>query len=430
MKMKFESSVFSPPPVQKPRQARGVHALQRSNAVGPPSALNRKSRTVTSRNPTNNLDVTYEAPERPSTTDSLNPFRAVCSRQRARGTIEERHQAELQKDPKSFFREKGDLGSYLEMAHSQSDMLVWQRGQHREDALLDPLNDLHCRSQTEVYDVSEWSMANTERSSQSPMLTHRHKLAHVRRVRSEILGSAGSSRGRRVGSSRPQTSAGAPRSHAVDQAERRATRNELLNFERSQHQKVNFQDWTKKELIELIEAEGLEVPGELKWDSDAGCMKKEQCKKHVYIDYCRRKFFEVDPQPMVKHVCKLGIAGIYCIISIFKASCGSVRIVAYHDQDGKEYQLLLIQAKLDDLDIRPTPESEDQSEWDAWSRLILPRLELTQDGFLRIGTPPIKDNGLPDEFTLTGSYKGGKAGKPGQAQPPSRLHVTLFFDKL
>ena len=53
------------------------------------------------------------------------------------------------------------------------------------------------------------------------------------------------------------------------------THEKLLDFERKQHQKMNFQDWTKSELIELIEAEGLEVPGEMLWDNEAGEMRKE-----------------------------------------------------------------------------------------------------------------------------------------------------------
>jgi hypothetical protein len=158
----------------------------------------------------------------------------------------------------------------------------------------------------------------------------------------------------------------------------------LLDFERKQHQMMNFQDWTKKELIELIEAENLEVPGEMFWDNEAGVMRKEICKKQVYVDYCKRKLFEAEPKPLVRRGKRLRLRQSYCIVDIFKAAHGAVRVSAYDDQDSREYQMLLIPNKMHEMDLEPPPLSSDPSEWHEWSSHLVPRLELTPDGLLQV----------------------------------------------
>ena len=61
-----------------------------------------------------------------------------------------------------------------------------------------------------------------------------------------------------------------------------------------------------------------------------------------------------------------------------------MRVTAYDDQDSREYQMLLIPNKMHEMDLEPPPEGEDAAAWQAWSRLLVPRLELTDDGLLQV----------------------------------------------
>jgi len=420
--MKFGSTVFSTEPLPPRAVSPGLHNLNTTNLF-PASQAATPTRKFLFNDPTIHRQRAMTAPSRPRTTDSVDTYRVQKSRHHLDSSIEQRHKAVLSEDRKAFWRSKGELSEYLEMAHSQSDMLVWQRGQDRPDAPLSPLNQLSSRPKTEVYDVPDWSMANTERSANSPLLTHRHRMASMKRSRSEI---------RHASRSRADRLTTASASHrSIREDSPQGTELELLRFERLHYQKVNLNDLTKDELIRLIQDSGLEVPGEMKWDPDRGQMVKERCKKEVYLDYCRKKFSEEEPQPMVRVGRKLRISGIHCIVSIFKAAHGAVRILAYHDETCAEYQCLLIPPKFLDLDLKEPPSSTDTAEWREWSRVLVPRLELTRDGSLKVGTPPLCENGLPADFSLVGSHRlDSKATRLDKLEEPSRLHVTLFFDKL
>jgi len=56
----------------------------------------------------------------------------------------------------------------------------------------------------------------------------------------------------------------------------------------------------------------------------------------------------------------------------------------FPSQDSREYQMLLIPSKMYEMDLEPPPVSNDPKEWQAWSRLLVPRLELTDDGLLQV----------------------------------------------
>jgi hypothetical protein len=243
------------------------------------------------------------------------------------------------------------------------------------------------RPKSEVYDTDFQTLANTAKNSTSPFIGHRHNTAQLRRLKSNVESQLrNSERMSNTSSSSKYSSSSDMRSHTqrLDAMLKRQeeTHDKLLEFERKQHQKMNFSDWTKQELIELIEAEGLEVPGEMLWDNDAGEMRKEVCRKQVYVDHCKRKLFEAEPKPLVRSGKRLRIRDNYCIVDIFKAAHGAVRVQAYDDQDSREYQLLLISNKMHELDLDPPPHSTDKKEWHAWSKLLIPRLELTDGIFL------------------------------------------------
>ena len=181
----------------------------------------------------------------------------------------------------------------------------------------------------------------------------------------------------------------------------------------------------------MLDQEGIAQPGEQYWDAVAGQLKRHSCDKKTYVEYCRRQLFDREQQPLVRRCRRLRGNGTYCIVSIFKAARSGVRIVAYDQKGCQEFQLVLIPTKLLDLDIAAPPTGDGEEEWADWSQQIIPRLVLGNDGFLKVGNPPLLANGLPARFSLTGSAGEGR-GKGGGGQPPvpSRLHVTMFFDHL
>mmetsp|Transcript_6263 Transcript_6263/g.14386 ORF Transcript_6263/g.14386 Transcript_6263/m.14386 type:complete len:483 (+) Transcript_6263:58-1506(+) len=482
----MQSQIFGGPSHEAPQRTLlpGVHGIENRKAARPVTT-GAQTRRIAVFDPINSRFVEGEAPALPPVTDSLNPYRRLDSRHRDSETIEFMHRREVSKDPQSFFKKQGEAQAYIEAAQRQSDMLVWQRSQRRDDAN-GPLNmALQVRPQSEVYDAfSRMELATTWRSATSPFLAHRHESAQLRRLRLEVedplLGAIAGGPGKSPKSSTQllarraleqsgQLLGGAGSkgfskgfSFEASRASRAAvgskkTHDMLLDFERKQHQKMNFQDWKKTELIELIEAQGLDVPGEIIWDNEAGQMKKEICKKQVYVDYCKRKLFEAEPRPLVRAGKRLRVRENYCIVDIFKAAHGAVRVQAYDDQDSREYQMLLIPNKMHEMDLELPPSSSDPHEWLAWSKLLIPRLELSDDGLLEVGDPPLQDNGLPAHFTLGASSSSlrnkrpqdgsGKGGGKGEAQssaeamektreklrnlpPPDRMHVTLFFRSL
>ena len=88
---------------------------------------------------------------------------------------------------------------------------------------------------------------------------------------------------------------------------------------------MNFSDWTKQELISLIENEGLEVPGDMVWDSESGSMKRQLCKKNVYVNFVKTSFFGSEPQQLVRVGKRLRVREVYCIVDLFMGAHGAVR---------------------------------------------------------------------------------------------------------
>ena len=379
----------------------GLHDLERTTTSE--SSRNESSRPSTRdilmHDPIRSLHRFTVVPQSPPVTQSLNPYRSCQRRRDDSESMERRHKATYKRNPQTFFRRKGELGAYLKQASAHADMLVWQRAQHRNDAELSPLNAMlrSNRPKTENYDVSDWSMARTERTATSPMIAHRHKLTFMKRTRDEIrdptndptsefYGYNERRRTARLGGGSSVSSLGSIGDtglplRSISQVDLGIHR-ELLSFERTHHQKMRFEDFTKEELIELIEHDGLEVPGKMSWNTEAGEMRREICKKQVYVDFCKRKFFDAEPRPMARSGKKLGgDVEIYVVISFFKAAHGAVRVLAYNDQDCKEYQKVLVPSRCKELDLVLPPKSVSKDEWLAWSKACLARLELTNGSF-------------------------------------------------
>mmetsp|Transcript_13212 Transcript_13212/g.17125 ORF Transcript_13212/g.17125 Transcript_13212/m.17125 type:complete len:554 (-) Transcript_13212:146-1807(-) len=519
---------------------------QKQKVESRPSTTGDMKRITKRYDPINSIIVSDLAPALPPVYDSLNPYRRIHSSHKDAQSNENKHREALLRNSHTFHRKKGGAQSYIESATRQSDMLVWQNSQSRDEATTSLLNRLSTRPKSEVYNINSKDLANTARNATSPFLSYRHSTAHARRITQSIesqniksslsssllfdrndstsndsqyvndninhqnqnpsisfdnhtfdnhnhhhQNSKVSSRGGGSLYDRKVISSHSINTSLIKQED---THNKLLEFERKQHQKMNFSDWTKFELIELIEAEGLEVPGEMLWDNEAGEMRKEICSKQVYVDHCKRKLFEAEPKPLVRSGKRLRMRESYCIVDIFKAAHGAVRVQAYDDQDSREYQMLLIPNKMHELDLDPPPTTSHKKQWHLWSKLLIPRLELTDDGLLQVGDPPLQENGLPAHFTLGASsslstkrghhsshhrsnasqqtqqqmpaqlvsglsrqnssrsltsnstvgtmsvynqssshnYHGGsnRHGKVKELPPPDRMHVTLFFRSL
>ena len=101
----------------------------------------------------------------------------------------------------------------------------------------------------------------------------------------------------------------------------------------------------------------------------------------------------------------------------------------YDDRDSSEYQCTLIPSNMRELDLPLAPATRDKQDWLAWSRLLVPRLELTHENELRVGEPPRQANGLPHGFTLgesvqknngTVSHEASGGGKDEEATAASK----------
>ena len=104
---------------------------------------------------------------------------------------------------------------------------------------------------------------------------------------------------------------------------------------------MNFSDFTKEELIELIEAEGLPVPGEMNWDSTKGALV-HVVKKGVLVNFVKTSFFAAEPRPLVRVGKRLKVRQEYCVVDIFEGGTeGAVRVRAYDDRDSREYRTLV-----------------------------------------------------------------------------------------
>ena len=182
---RLRSGIFDPViPVEATRRIPGAHTI--NARVSQPHTKSGGLRTTAAFDPVNSKVVVAAAPALPPMTDSLNPYRRLDSRQRDTATMEHAHRAALARDPRAFYRLKGDSERYLDAAAAHSDMLVWQSAQARDEATTSLLNRLNTRPYSEAYDHPSWALANTYRGAQSPLLAARHSSAQMRRLRFEV----------------------------------------------------------------------------------------------------------------------------------------------------------------------------------------------------------------------------------------------------
>lgn len=247
---------------------------------------------------------------------------------------------------------------------------------------------------------------------------------------------------------------------------------DIRRFERKNHASLELNDYSKKELVTLITMQGLEPPGRLIWDPVSVTMVRENLTKQTYVDFCRQKFYETDPQPVVRVGLKIRPHGdpefveasrkesIYRIISVYRADNCGVRLVAYDPMTSKSSHLLLLKQRLEELHVEPAPRAD--VEYPEWSRGLVERLEIAKNDEIRVGRQPLQANGLTLNFSLSGhreqkkpvhitevvqinkndparyaTTRGGRRSSLDYsaqvssvvlANPPSRHMVTQWFD--
>ena len=400
----------------------------------------------------------------------------------------------------------GAAESYVEQAAESSDLLVWQRTQDRDEDFSSPLQTLRPVSRVDYYDARPpfsnyvGELGRTARLATAPALGRRHRggararsaMGRGRRGRGDgaaaaprlaALAPAGAPAGLRARAAayaagaaasqvrhareRPKTSEsrhrdgvdgprqlwrpGTPPFHRTWVSSPRApllapeastAADDVAAFERRNHAALELGDYGKRELVALIAAQGLDPPGRLVWDPASATMVRESLPKETYVDFCRQKFYERDPRPLVRVGRRLraapggGLAvldasaelpgdgggddgALYRVVSVYRADDGGARVVCYDPRTCAYGRLLLLKERLEELHVGPAPARD--ADYPAWSRGLVERLELGAEGDLRVGRQPLQPNGLTLDFSLSGHREprpGAASDAPRRRAPP------------
>jgi len=210
--------------------------------------------------------------------------------------------------------------------------------------------------------------------------------------------------------------------------------NEIERFERKQYDRraIGLEDFTKQELIKLIEENGWEMPGKTFYDEETGRVVREPCSKQEYLEVCKAQYTSVSQG----HLVRRGgvISGHECIISLHRARRGGVRIGVYNQHRSEDYEIVLSKFRLQELNLPSAPDKD--ADWQSWSRLITERLQISsEDNQLFVGPPPLQANGLPKKFALVDEdsltqYQRGSRTSGANNMKAARLNVRMFFEMM
>ncbi|KAH8053869.1 hypothetical protein JL720_14594 [Aureococcus anophagefferens] len=202
-------------------------------------------------------------------------------------------------------------------AAESSDLLVWQRTQDRDEDFSSPLQTLRPVSRVDYYDARRRS-ATTSASSAARRASRRRRRSAAgtaaARARGPPWAAAAAARRRRRGAPARRRARGAPAglsaaayrrrgrepARALVAPEASTAADDVAAFERRNHAALELGDYSKRELVALIAAQGLDPPGRLVWDPASATMVRESLPKETCVDFCRQKFYERDPQPLVR----------------------------------------------------------------------------------------------------------------------------------
>ena len=231
----------------------------------------------------------------------------------------------IEREKRAFFRTKGFMESYLEDANTYKDFLVWQSAHPRGNTRGN--NPSNFKPANDFYDFGG-ATTDTHRLSNSRMMVNRHLTSR------NSTGAAGSRTVQQSlsepallkGVVNPPVTRVLPSPRTLREDSTKKTLGDIESFERTHHHLSGIEDMTKEELVALIEKEGIEMPGERKYDPNTNTIHIKKLKKREYLEFVRQKLFSMDDNPMVKKGKKLGKN--WCIVSIFKSRKVKVQRVA------------------------------------------------------------------------------------------------------
>ncbi len=440
--------------LQAPKPLRGIHAMEQNLMIVPP-----KEKQVSTKSSFDPMTCTSgersNVPERPFAYEALDQSTLLAPKARLLDPLSfnSRHRDTLEREHRAFYRTKGAMETYLEDAHSYRDFLVWQASHPRGNTRGN--NPSNFKPANDFYDVGH-KTTDTHRLSTSRLMVNRHLTSR------NSSGTSGVSRKHRepplmVKDVDPPVTRVKHSPRTAREVAASETLSDISKFERTHHHLCEIENMTKEELIELIQREGMEIPGEEEYEQETGKIIKKRLKKRKYLEYVRQRLFQLDDKPVVQKGHRLGKQ--FCIVSIYRSLRGAVRVIAYDTERSMEYHLYLTAARLEDLDIPRVPlpvaleedpyafkdlskteeeleserqekinklEEQNHADWQEWGTLMIDRLQLTPQGDLYVGPARILANGLSRNFCLTG--RDQKTREEARKCPPSRTHITLWFN--
>jgi len=207
---------------------------------------------------------------------------------------------------------------------------------------------------------------------------------------------------------------------------------DLQKFERKQYglRLIGLDDFTKKELVEMIEENGWEMPGKTFYDEESGSIVREDCPKRDYLEVCKANF--VQPESHIVRRAAI-VSGRESTVTLFRARRDGCRCRVYDLRGCESFEIVLSKFRLQELNLPQTPEVD--ADWDSWSRFLIERLFISEDRTLSIGPPKIQKNGLPKNFAFVDEESLGEMTRQKQAgihnnqlANAGRLNIRMFFD--
>mmetsp|Transcript_21057 Transcript_21057/g.27329 ORF Transcript_21057/g.27329 Transcript_21057/m.27329 type:complete len:170 (-) Transcript_21057:114-623(-) len=153
--------------------------------------------------------------------------------------------------------------------------------------------------------------------------------------------------------------------------------------------------------------------------------------KKDYLEVCKENYYEPET-----HIVRRAavISGRESTVTLYRARRDGCRCRVYDQRTCDDFEIVLSKFRLQELNIPHAP-TEDEG-WEAWSRLLIERLQFSQEGVLFVGAPPLQANGLPkkfalvDEDTLAEHLDMKEKGTLKEDSVPNagRLNIRMFFD--
>jgi len=195
---------------------------------------------------------------------------------------------------------------------------------------------------------------------------------------------------------------------------------------------IGLEDFTKNELKQMIEERGWEMPGKMSYDEETGQMIREECPKSSYLQVCQENYYEPET-----HIVRRAavISGREATVTLYKARRDGCRCRVYDQRTCEDFEIVLSKFNLQELNMKHVPKED--ALWDRWAKLLIERLQISEEGVLFVGAPPLQANGLPKNFALVDEdtleehnrlRESGMLHDDAIIENAGRLNVRMFFD--